>query len=508
MRTIRSLINYGVSFAVDHFVMILGILATPYLIRYLGHESFGVVQVIKEWTAFLVILQMGTEGSLLVLMVKYYGEEKIEDLAKAVSIGVRVYFYVMGISLVGLGIFVYFAPHIINHSKVLAQDISFGTLFAGLSCLFLPFKAYILLLQAEQRTYLVQLISLLQSVLIIVLSVLFSWLSWGVTGYFIATFIGSAAYHLAGTLLSYRRNRSLPVTLFSPVEKTMMGKLLKFNKSIFLSDLAGRFGLMADNIILSFFLGPKIVVAFYSTQRLLQIGGNQLTNIANATWASLGDLYARQKYERFNEILLEISHLIVILSIGLYAILGFFNFSFIKIWLGPEFYAGDLLTSVVAVNFALLPLQSFWGWCFVTSGTVTITYPYTILKAVINIIFSLYLTSSGIMEGPVIGTCISFLTIGVFITPWLLKKIFGIPLRKIIMIFVKPIGMGIVFATLVYSYHKNYPPEGWIGLMMSMFLFGISYLVLSWIFLLTSFQKILWIQRLTNIRNKLRGNSG
>ena len=149
-------------------------------------------------------------------------------------------------------------------------------------------------------------------------------------------------------------------------------------------------------------------------------------NFANLIWAALTELHVTGQREVFAQRVLELTSLVVILGLACLVPIAAFNHAFIRLWVGEQTYAGDLVTILAAVNGLLASLLSVWIWLFDGTGQAARLVPMAVIGAALNIAASIVCTKRFQMPGPLIGTLLAYGGVQLIWLPILVRRTFGI----------------------------------------------------------------------------------
>jgi O-antigen/teichoic acid export membrane protein len=437
-RTRRSFWSYLTSTAFSVVTVLVALVATPLLLRWLGEERFGAYRAASDWTGYLGLLELGLGNALLPLLARSLGRSDEEGLRATLAAGVRAYAWLAMAMLAG-GIGLALAiPWLVPVSSGMAGDLRQGYCIGLLVILLLPLSPFRLLAEAGQKAYVVNGLLIVQSLVITGLALLLARWGWGITGQYVAAVAGAALFSflLAVFCAPELRKGCLSFPNFFAVARqsdpALQGELWQLHWPTLVHNFCGRVSLLTDNIVIAALLGPAAVVPFFLTQRLALLVQGQLQGIGNASWAGLADLHARRQGDAARQRLIDLTSLVAILGVGSLVPILAYNRHFLRLWVPQSAFAGDLLTLLAVFNGFLQALFSLWGWLFCGTGQVAGLVPMLVVGTAINLAFSLLGTWLFGLPGPLIGTLVAFLGVYIWFLPLLLRKAFGIPLRRLI----------------------------------------------------------------------------
>jgi len=500
VRTRRALLNFGSGAMLAAVTMLLGLVATPLLLGWLGEEKFGAFRAAADWLGYLMLLELGIGGALLALLAQSAGERDGGSMAGTLATGLRAYVKVTA-AMLGLGLLlVAFFPRLIPLEATGVTDLQRGGLIGVATVALLPaigtFRA---LIESQQKGYWINILLLIQSLTITLSGLWFAWLGWGVSGQFVATTLGMAAFALPLTWYGFSRYPGLLRSVWRGGGHRESEKRLKsLNRPTLVVSLCGRFAYQSDTILVALLLGPLLVVPLFITQRLATLVQSQLQNVGNASWAALAELHFTRKSGLFNERLIELTRVVSVLGIAALLPVAIYNQFFVGLWVGSERYGGMLLTITAVANGFLMPIFSLWGWCFGGTGKIREMATPLLIQTFVNVVASIGFTLVFGVAGPLLGTLVSLLAVSVWYFPVLLHRVFETPVRPLLIAAFIPPVVAIPYAGVVAFAGSAYPPAGWLELIVHMSLAGAGFLLFWWFTMLDRGSRTFLLKRISS----------
>jgi O-antigen/teichoic acid export membrane protein len=488
----RSIKNFLSGTVLTVVTLLTGLVATPYLIHWLGSERFGAYRVLYEWAGYLVLLDFGLNEALIPFIAKHQANR-----AKAVATALRAHLTLIPVKLAASALLVVFAPSLIRVDPAFTHDLQAAMLLTAVSStLFNPLLTYRMLMEVDQQSYRVNLMLTAQGFMFTVLSVFFAWKQFGITGQAAALFLACLPFYYL--LSQYARTHKL--FSFAKSDDNLNSELWLLRKPTAISNMCSRAGLMSDSMIISLLVNTSSVTAFYMTQRLINVIQGQLFNVGNSSWAALTDLHHQGQRQVVEDKLIELTRLMVVFGLVMLGPIVAFNRFFISRWVGAEQYGGDLLTLVFVLNSIGLALIALWSWIFGSTGKAEkILKPYLVF-AFVNILSSLIFTRTFGLIGPALGTLTALLTVSLWALPMGLKREFGIRLRRTAFAVVSP---AIILAPAIAAFWwmgLKIAPSGWVSILGLMFVSLVVLAGLAWFAVLTVEEKAHWRRRFQNLK--------
>jgi O-antigen/teichoic acid export membrane protein len=496
-RTHRSFWSYFTSTAFSVVTVLVALVATPLLLRWLGEERFGAFRAASDWAGYLGLLELGLGNALLPLLARALGRSDEDGLRATLAAGIRAYAW-LALAMLAGGVGLALAiPRLVPVSSASAGDLRQGFCIGLLVILLAPLSPFRLLAEAGQRAYVVNGLLIAQSLLITGLALLLAWWGWGITGQYVAAVTGAALFSSLIAVICIGEMRD-GLNLLRSADKpdpALRGELWRLHWPTLVHNLCGRVSLLTDNIIIAALLGPVAVVPYFLTQRLALLVQGQLQGIGNASWAGLADLHVRRQGDAARQRLIDLTSLVAILGVGSLVPILAYNRHFLRLWVPQGAFGGDLLTLLAVVNGFLQALFSLWGWLFCGTGQVARMVPMLLIGTALNLAVSLLGTWLFGLPGPLVGTLVAFLGVYAWLLPLLLRKVFGISLRQLFQALARPLLLGLPYAGCVWWLAGAEAPRGWIALACEMTAAGTIYLVLAWWVVLGRSERAFWRDR-------------
>lgn len=443
--------------------VVTGLFATPWLTRWLGDERFGAARVLAEYAGYLALLDLGLGGALSPLLSRALAEGDERRLRGVMAAGLRLYLFVTATILVVGFVATPWIPRLVRVPPGLFGDVRLAWAFTVLAFLPLALAPLRALTEAEQRSYVINSLLIVQAVVLTALALALAYAGMGVTGQAVTVATTTALFGVTVAAAALRRHPDCLRGLREPPDLEARAALRKLSGPALTVNVAGRISLLSDGIIVSLFLGPARVTVLYATQRLAALAQAQLQGVGNASWAALADLHARGEHEVFGRRLVELTRLVAILGASALAPIVAFNARFLELWL-PGRDGGPAIVVVAAINALILAVTSLWLWVFTATRRIGLMVRPLVASAAINVAASLLLTRALGPVGPLLGTLVAYLSVQAWCLPARLSECFGVPARQLAWAALAPVLVGVPYAALLWWLARAWPAPGWISL--------------------------------------------
>jgi O-antigen/teichoic acid export membrane protein len=461
--------------------MLAGLIAVPLVLRVLTDEQYGAFRTASDWFAYLGLLELGLAGASMPLIARSLTSRGSDPNAAAtVGAAIRAYTRV-AIPMIGAGIVLgWAAPIFIPVSPENVRDLRIGMWIAVIGLTFVPFRPLQSYLVARQQSYWLTSLFAVQAVVVAVASVAFARGGLGIRGQLLAGLLGTTIVTAALVVFVGPRIRGLVGGIRHAVTSTAWTDLWTLNTPTLIRELASRASLLSDRIIVALMLGPALVVPLFITQRLAQLGQQQLQAVSSATWAGLAELHHQGHDDLFATRVIQLTRFVAVLGVAVLGPIVAYNGHFVSQWVGIDHYAGDVVTIVAGLGALLLAITTLWDWCFGGTAKVRVLVPMTIVSSVVNVALSVALTPRLGIVGPLLGTLIAVSTTSFWYLPVLLQREFGIRTTHLLGAALTPIASGALFGAGLVWISTNFPPTGWVALGAEMSSAALAFLALWW----------------------------
>jgi O-antigen/teichoic acid export membrane protein len=499
-RVRRAALTYGTGVLTTAVSMIARLVAVPFLLLWLGEERYGAFRAAVDWYAYLALMELGLAGALLPLLARAFGRRDDPGLRSTLAAGIRAYAR-QTLLMVGAGMLLVMAlRYLVPVSADNVADLTLAALVLVAGLFLTPLLPFRLVAEARQEGYRVNLLLLWQTLVIVGLALLLAYLGWGITGQTVALVVGSLFLFGTLTLREVVRDREILRAALGRVrDSAPWQELWRLNWPTLIRQLCGSAALLSDRIIVAAFLGPAMVVPLFVTQRLAELARTQLQNVSGASWAGLAELHAQREAATFNRRIVELTNVVFAVGLAVLVPIVAYNHHFVRLWVGGERYAGELVTLVAGANALLLSAVTLWDWAFGGTGQVAKLVPVSIVSTVINLGLSLTLTPRLGVVGPLLGTLCATTVTSLWYVPLLLRRTFGMPLHALFRAAAVPMLWGVPFALAVWWLAHRSPDIWWAQLAAEMAAAAAVFLALWWLVMLTAAERRVNRERLQSV---------
>jgi len=443
-KTVR---NAFFRFGAQFLVILINLLATPYIIRHLGVESFGIVGVINTLISFMAIATSSltsTVGRNLTLAVE---RQEYEVANKEISTAVFGLLRLSAISFLPLCALSIFIDRLI----VIPDELVFGTrilflltiLSFGFTTLSGPLGAAMFV---RNRLDLFSGASLARTAFFIAAIVtLFSTVGASLTTYGVALLAGSI---LISILHLWAHRHLLPRVVISKFwfDRTILKGILSLGGWMVVAQIGTVLFLQTDLLVANRILGATAAGQFAAISVIsLQMRG--LASLVSGLFApNQTALWARRDEGAFSAYLLRSIRLTTLFMALLVGVFCGSAREILSLWLGKEFGTlapvAIMLTAYLVISLGVMP-----SWNAVLAiGRVKVPALVTLVMGIVNVLLGIILAGKMGLMGIALSGCIMLSLRNALFTPWYVSRACKINLLA----FWLELGFGTFYGLMVF----------------------------------------------------------
>lgn len=410
--------------------MLVSIISTPMMVKYLDKEAYGLSILFFQVIGYLSLFDFGFGPAVIQQFALHRGDDEYNQLMinRIMSTGTFI-FVALGVVVALVGFFFApFVPHIYElrpDLAVVAVPIVF-TLSMVVGAQFLQ-RGLGGIFWAHHRQVLIGTASFFVNISAIFLTVLL--LSRGVG---LWSFVYANVFQVFTTLLVQviLLRRYYPKLRISPVyfDRALLRTLFGTGRYMFLHGLATQIILNTDRLVIGKVVSLAAVAVFSITVRIPEVGLSLLGRVTENATPAVMEIVAHESSDRAREQYRRVLLLTTALGAVAFWLILCFNKWFIALWVGTSFFAGNLvlvLALVLMMQQTVVRAMSFFLFAKSKSRQLGLM---GVAEAAINIGLSVFLGQRIGLAGVLVGTLIASTLTSSWYTPYLLRRHLDIPL--------------------------------------------------------------------------------
>jgi O-antigen/teichoic acid export membrane protein len=460
------------------FNTLIALLITPYIIRNLGVDAYGVFAIVSVVIGYISLIEFGIGTSLIKFIAEYNVKKDYRQINKIISTAFVLYF-VLG--AMGCGFILVFTDFFANSLFYIPANLTDITKFVFMITAITFFYSFVFgvfsnIIMGLQRFDIKNKIQIIMRVISSAASILVLWLGYGLSEFVIVT----ALFGVIGiTINIIIAKRLMPEISLIPkyFDIRLIKIIASFSFAIFISNMIGIIMFNIDKLLIGIFL-PIEQVTIYTIGATLSLMVYSISSqIAPSILPAASELDAKNNKNAIKELILRGTKFAVMLSTPLVIILFTLAHPIVKFWMGSDFEMSVYILQILALGFFVNTFTHALTPTLVGTGNVKIYAYYAIIYIIMNISLSLiFLLKLGVL-GAALGTSITLIIVSSTFTIHIFKR-FDISVLHLFQTLKKIISVGIVLFILFYLFVNYFPPANLFWLLIYIFCIGGIYLLL------------------------------
>ena len=413
--------------------MAVGFFLSPFILHRLGDVAFGVFVLANSVVAYLGLLDLGMQSSVLRFVSKGHTKGDHEGASEAISAALWVRLQVSALALLlSAGIALVF-PHIFKVPADLANDARKAILLIGVvTAISMSVGVVGGVISALNRYDLQNYVNLTQTAIRVVGVVFVLRSGHGIVGIALSELVATVVGNVLLVWIARRLYPELRIQLKKPKRETLK-QIWSYSFYAFLTTIAVQLVYQTDNLVVGAFVSASAVTFFaiannlcrYATQIVSSMGGTFVP--AASTYEAAGDsasLLMLYKNGTRATLMISLPILITFIVRGP---------TFIGLWMGPEYAHSSGIVLII------LSIALFFSYANRTAGAIAFgvekhktTALWSIGEGVANLALSILLVHWYGIYGVAIGTMVPSLFVQVILWPRYISKLVGLSSFEVI----------------------------------------------------------------------------
>jgi O-antigen/teichoic acid export membrane protein len=391
--------NVGYNFLSQVWFLVLPLAASPYIVRHLGVDAFGVLSLASAVIGYLAVLDLGMGTATIKYIADYYAQRDFQAISKVIGTSIVIY---TGLGLLGTLIILGTANLIVTRLLHVPVNLVSATLFvfylSSLGFLVnMPLTVFNSIPNALQRFDILVRQNLVLGTATIAGQVILLGLGYSLKALISLNVVISAIGILLFVIVS---RRLLPGVSFRPAfDGPTAKRILSFSSLKVVSIMSGQIVFQLDKLLVAAFL-PLASVSYYVVS--LSLAQKMLTVIPNVTTAvfpAVSEFKADK--ERLDDLYIRVSKAVLLIVLPIAVVLVVFPEKILRFWMGSDFAAhGAVALRFMAVAYLLSALAAVPGVFAEGLGRPGIPAFFAGIGAVANICLVLVFIPKWGISGP------------------------------------------------------------------------------------------------------------
>ena len=477
---------------------LVGILLTPFIIHRIGNTSYGLWALFQSVFGYFGLLDLGFGISV----VKYISEFTAKGEQKSINIyGSTIFFTYLIIGIVSIILSLLLAPFVrfIFHIPAEYSRVAFDAVIIGgiTTAVVFLMSFFINILSARQRYDLTNLLGIIRTLIYAGSVDLLLNKGFGLLSLFMLTLVLSVITLIIGYYIAVIRLKFVSIKLSLFKFKTLKFAY-KYSVVAFLNSILGQINSSIGYIIISAVLTVKLVAFFAIASKINNVINQVMASIVSVTLPVFSSLWAVNDKEKIRFAYLEVTKIVLIISLPVSMVVIIFSESIMNVWIGTGYHLAALSLIILTIvflfhftggyitNILLLGIGQHKALPIVNSfGVVAnIIIGFVLTK----LIESKYGSGYGVLGIPIAFVVLAF-ALDMIFWPRYVNRFLELKHSIYIMNLIKPVLFIIPATVIALLIKNNYPPHNIINLAVESAILGFIYWGLYYLFGFTKSEK-------------------
>jgi len=414
--------SYNVFFNILQLLVttILTFVTRTFFIRYLGKEMLGLDGLFTNILSMLSLTELGIGTAISFSLYKPLAEGDYEKVSCLMTLYKKMY-RIIAIVILVIGLL------LLPILPIISKGYTGGSLYLYyLVYLVNTVFSYLLtykgpLITADQHEYKLFWNQLLFTVVMYVLQIVVLIKVKSFMYYLLVMLITNFLRNLINNIYITKLYKNIDFSKNQKVDKQTINTITQNVKNMFISRIGDYLLNGTDNIIISA-IDITLTGIYSNYLAIVGVMKTLINAIYNGVTASFGNVMAIEKQD-VQENVFKISTFICFLISGLITLELIFLFNpFIRLWAGKDYLVSFKLSIVIALNFYFYSNHISLNSLKMASGHYKADRYVAIIQAIVNLAVSIVLGYYIGLSGVILGTLVSYLTVGFIFRPLLLIK--------------------------------------------------------------------------------------
>ena len=419
--------------------LMLGLIATPYIISKVGINGFGVWALMESIIAYFSLSDMGIGASFTKHTAEYHAKKEYNNLSRVVSAGLLFYLI--------LGVFIFSLSLILkdwiltrfDFSIVSMGDVSFIYLsLVAVMCIRLTSMPFWSVINGLLRYDILNKTKMFSQSLNYTGIYLFLYFGYGLKGFAINAVIYAIIDIISAVILAFFLVPQLKISISSDIKDTFL-RLLKYGFTIQIVAISEVINGQIDKIFLGVFRGVFFVGMYEIGAKIANVANSLAAVVLNILVPVTSRLNAVGQKEEIRKLYIRGTRLIALMIAPITTIVVFHAEPLVRLWMGKDgFEPAATAARFLIAGFAIYLIGGVGRLMSRGIGIPMYEMQGGILITIINVILSYFMIRQWGLHGAVISSLISLIIGSIFFVVKFNKQL-NVPNTRILKLFLLPV---------------------------------------------------------------------
>lgn len=402
--------------------IVIVVFLTPYFLKTLGNIQFGIWVTLSSLVGYFGVLDLGLGGAMPKLFAEQLALKDFEKLAHLFSTLFFLLLAAGGLLLFSIFLFSLPLENFLNipGEYFLVGQTTLVLLSAAFSLSFIANIFYSFLFGAS-LLHVSNLIGIFSLLLLASLNVFLLQKGFGLPGIATANLIVNGVGLLLAWVCIKKRHPAISIR-WKFFDKRILQTAVSLSLYVLVGNVAVRVISSTDNMVISKFLGIQYVAAYAIAFRLCSLASNFVFSFTKIFLPNFSGLQATKDFSALRELFLRCSQIAVSIGVACSIVLFFFGERIIRLWTGPDSFAGQPTLYTLATLLLTQPAIQMGTTTLLGLGKIKVSTTLIVVEALINLALSIFLVRKVGVWGVALGTLSAQLLTNFWFIPYYTTK--------------------------------------------------------------------------------------
>lgn len=397
-------------------MIIRGLFLVPLYLKFIDIHLYGAWLATGGIINYMMLLDFGFFSVFTRLVATAYGSKKIDELRTSIGTGIVIGISLGCLPLIGCLVIAHWIPGLVHIHGEAANELITAVILAGVAGT-LTMMEYTTtgILHGLQREGFLMVFNTISYVIGISVTLFLLIKGIGLMALPIGIVTGNGLRVLGnGIFLGFVLSK-FNITAKLRFKQTFVRQIFRQSFVVFGANIVKTVGSYSDNLIAAVMVGPKMTAILSLNKRALSFIISISTRIPGVLMAGIAHLVGEGDIVKAKKIMLRLLKWTSML--GIYAMGGVWllNKCFIEIWIGSEFYGGNLLTVIISIAGLLTIVNYVFYFTLFGVGKISEVSKTEIYEGIVRLPLTLILCYYFGIKGIVVAGIVAVLPTSFFL---------------------------------------------------------------------------------------------
>ena len=404
-------------------ILATGFFLAPFVLHRIGPSDYGLWVLVSSLTGYASVLEFGISSAVIKYVAEFRVRGEREQMTALIATALCLY-TALGVLAILFSVVIAAVLPLIIH--VPPGDEAIATrlvLLAGVGLgISIPATIIVGALRGLQRFDLLNLLTVINTLLSAGATIAVLLLGWGVLGVAAAAIPVTIITQIPGLLLVRRADPAMRIG-WRGARRELVPMVARFSSKLFVTQIARQLQMRTDEIVIAAALPISSVTPYSFARRLGEIPNLLANQLIRTLMPLASGLHAERDWPRLRAMYLASTRIALAIAAALAVVMSVLAPSLLSIWVGPAYAAAWPV--VLLISLSSVAAISVYPAGAVLQGidrhkVLAIT---SILNGALNLALSLILVRSMGLVGVALGTLIPTALEAAILTPYTVRQV-------------------------------------------------------------------------------------